>query len=122
MANKDMSASVRELDNQLRAYKSAQARLASTVQTFETTATFNVPVFDVIHIWAEGANPNSFIANIFISSPNATSNNQTIADVLPTFTDNGQIGWQVSTHIAGSGTFPINVKVQSNQEVNLVYE
>lgn len=117
-----MSNSVRELDNQLRAYKSAQARLASTVQTFETTATYNAPVFDVIHIWAEGANPNSFIANIFISSPNATGNNQTIVDVLPTFTDNRRIGWQVSTHIAGSGTFPINVTVQSNQEVNLVYE
>lgn len=122
MANNDISNSLRQLGNQLRAYKSAQARLASTVQTFETTATFNVPVSDVIHIWAEGANPNSFIANIFISSPNATGNNQTIADVLSTFTDDGRIGWQVSTHIAGSGTFPINVKVQSNQEVSLDYE
>lgn len=122
MANRDMSDSVRELDNQLRAYKSAQARLASTVQTFEAAATFNVPVRGVIHIWANGANPNSFIANIFISSPNATGHRQTIADVLPTFTDSGRIGWQVSTHIEGSGTFPINVKVQSNQEVSLVYE
>lgn len=122
MANNDMSDSVRELDNQLRAYKSAQARLASTIQTFETTATFNVPTHGAIHIWANGANPNSFVANIFISSPNATGHRQTIADVLPTFTDSGRIGWQVSTHKEGSGTFPINVKVQSNQEVSLVYE
>lgn len=122
MANNDISNSLRQLGNQLRAYKSAQARLASTVQAFETTAMFNVPVHDAIHIWADGANPNSFIANIFISSPNATGNSQTIADVLPTFTDDGRIGWRVSTHITGSGTFPINVKVQSNQEVSLVYE
>lgn len=122
MADRDMSQSVKELDNQLRAYKSAQARLASTVQTFEYSLTANDPGHGIVKIWADGANPNSFIGTLFASGAQVADTAAPFYDMMPIFTDDGRIGWQVCIRYADTGTITVTYKVICNQEVSLVHE
>ena len=117
-----MSDSVRELDNQLRAYKSAQRRLSQTVQTYEATLSTTEPAHGTVRIWANGANPNSFVANIFASSPQASDDRAPFYDYMPIFDDNGRVGWQLCMRFADTGTISVNYRVISNQEVTLVHE
>lgn len=121
MAN-DMSDSVRELDNQLRAYKSAQARLSSTVQTYEATLSATEPAHGTVRIWANGANINSFVAVLFAQSPQVPDSAPPFYDYMPIFDGNGRAGWQLCMRYADTGTISVNYRVISNQEVTLVHE
>ena len=117
-----MSQSVKELDNQLRAYKSAQRRLGQTVQTYDYSLTATDPGHGIVKIWADGANPNSFIGTLFASSAQVPDSAAPFYDVMPIFTDGGRIGWQVCIRFADTGTITVTYKVICNQEVNLVHE
>ena len=122
MANRDMSQSVRELDIQLREYKTAQKRLSSTVQAFTKTLTVTEPAHGLSYIWANGANPNSFVANIFASSPQVPDDKAPFYDYMPTFDGNGRIGWKICMRFADTGTISVTYTVVCNQEVTLVHE
>ena len=117
-----MSQSVRELDIQLREYKTAQKRLSSTVQAFTKTLTVTEPAHGLSYIWANGANPNSFVANIFASSPQVPDDRAPFYDYMPTFDGNGRIGWKVCMRFADTGNISVTYTVVCNQEVTLVHE
>lgn len=122
MADRDMSQSVKELDNQIRQYKSAQRRLGQTVQTCEYSLTATDPANGIVKIWASGANPNSFIGTLFASSNQVADTAAPFYDMMPIFTDDGRIGWQVCIRYADTGTISVTYKVICNQEVSLVHE
>ena len=107
MASETMAGEIKRLQDELRAYKSAQARLVKDMPTF--SATVNPPANNArkkIFIWARGVTPASFIASW--SFTGSTSPNSYI---IPAYRD-GRVGWFMD--YASGQNWPLTII--SNQE------
>lgn len=90
MANETMAGEIKRLQDELRAYKSAQARLVKDMPTF--SATVNLPANSarkMVFVWARGVTPASFLA-----SWSFTGTTSPLSYIIPAYRD-GNVGWLV---------------------------
>ena len=107
MASETMTGEIKRLQDELRAYKSAQARLVKDMPTF--SATVNLPANNArkkVFVWARGVTPASFLASV--SFTGTTSPNSYI---IPAYRD-GNVGWFIN--YARGQNWPLTIV--SNQE------
>lgn len=86
-----LTGEIKRIQDELRAYKSAQARLVKDMPTF--SATVNLPANNTrkkVFVWARGVTPASFLASW--SFTGTTSPNSYI---IPAYRD-GSVGWFIN--------------------------
>lgn len=107
MASETMAGEIKRIQDELRAYKSAQARLVKDMPTF--SATVNLPdnnARKMVFVWARGVTPASFLA-----SWSFTGTTSPQSYIIPAYRD-GRVGWFVN-YSAGQN-WPLTII--SNQE------
>ena len=114
-----LSSSVKQIQNEQRAYKSEQRRLASTVLAYKATLTVNSRIQSTnAHLWVNGAAPQSFISNLSITYSGIS---RTFYEALPTM-DGNRIGWLLAFYSGDASVKQVTFTVISNQEVSLDFE
>lgn len=107
MASETMTGEIKRIQNELRAYKSAQARLVKDMPTF--SATVQLPSANArkkVFVWARGITPASFLASwSFTGTTSPTSY------IIPAYR-NGKVGWFIN--YARGQNWPLTIV--SNQE------
>lgn len=108
MASETMTGEIKRIQDELRAYKSAQARLVKDMPTF--SATVQLPANNdrkKVFVWARGVTPASFLA-----SWSFTGTTSPTTYIIPAYRD-GNVGWFINY---GRGqNWPLTIV--SNQEV-----
>ena len=108
-----ITAELSALEREMRAYKSAQARLVKDMPTF--TATVQLPEASArrkVFIWANGVTASSFLATLMFTGTTSPTNY-----VIPC-SRNGRVGWFVNYGIGQN--WPINIT--ANQEATYAVE
>ena len=102
-----LTGEIKRIQDELRAYKSAQARLVKDMPTF--TATVDLPSASArkkVFVWARGVTPASFLASWSFTGTTSPTNY-----IIPAYRD-GNVGWFIN--YARGQNWPLTIV--SNQE------
>lgn len=110
----DFPSEVKRLEQWQREYKTAQSRLASSIQTHTASVSVNVPSGGSATVWING-NPETMIASCYLTNASGVQLLQVYA--RPVY-DGSRCGYRIWNYL-GRAPNPLQVQVKANQEITL---
>lgn len=104
----------KQLEQWQREYKTAQSRLASSIQTHTASISVNVPSGGYTTVWING-NPETMIASCYLTNASGVQLLRVYA--RPVY-DGSRCGYRIWNYL-GRAPSPLQVQVKANQEITL---